>query len=404
MIKTHFVRVLSALIAASALATACGDDDDDGSVATGGVANRGGASSGGASTGGANSGGRTGGTSSGGSATGGASNGGSSTGGIVGVSGGGAGGAGGAGGENSGGDSGAAGEGPAGGGGDGPGGAGGVGGAGGAGGAHYTASQIARGAYLVRSVALCGGCHTATGGGELGGNAAFKGGTLPASNLTPDATGIGEWTDDQIITAFRDGIDDEGRHLNSAMPYWLFHNMSDDDALAIVAFLRSLTPVANEVGAANPEATPVTPLTPASLPNTTLPSSDANYVAAQQGKYLLSGVAQCVKCHSPSAAGLPTAQYFSGVAQASLPASAIFASNITPDATGIASWTAADVANALTLGVDKNNRVLCGAMPSAAKGYGGLTDADANAIGVYLTTITGVANANAAPTGEPACP
>ncbi|MEJ1960343.1 MAG: cytochrome c [Gammaproteobacteria bacterium] len=115
---------------------------------------------------------------------------------------------------------------------------GGTGGEAGAGG--HTDAQVARGALLVRSVALCGGCHTATGGTELAGNAAFKGGALPAPNLTPDSTGIGDWTDAEIMNAFRNGIDDEGRHLDPIMPYWLFHNMTDGDALAIVAFLRSL--------------------------------------------------------------------------------------------------------------------------------------------------------------------
>jgi Cytochrome C oxidase, cbb3-type, subunit III len=262
---------------------------------------------------------------------------------------------------------------------------------------------VGRGAQLVRTVALCGGCHTATGGMELAGNVNFKGGLLPAPNLTPDATGIGEWTDAQIINAFRNGVDDEGRTLDPAMPYWLFHNMSDADAKSVVAFLRSLTPVSATVGANNPNATPVTPLLPSAFPASSLQPADAEYAAAQQGRYLLSGVAQCVKCHSPSASGLPAAGFFSGTAPPN--ATTIFSSNITPDATsGIGGWTASDVANALKLGKNKANVTLCGSMPSAAKGYGGMTDADAHAIGVYLTTIPALLNAAAAPTLEPACP
>lgn len=272
----------------------------------------------------------------------------------------------------------------------------------------YTEQQIERGKVLVRSVALCGGCHTQAAtstdpaGPELGGNPKFKNGALPAPNLTDDPAGIGDWTDRQVIDAFRNGIDDEGRQLDPIMPYWLFHNMSDADALSIVAFLRSLPHASVAVGEGNPPATAVTPLSPSAFPDTTLVSSHSDYAAAVQGKYLLSGVAQCVKCHSPSSGGLPIADFFSGVPPTT--ATAIFPSNITPDETGLMAWTADDVATALKTGVNKSGRTLCGSMPAAAKGYGGMTDADAHAIGVYLTTIPPISKPAAAPGLEPACP
>lgn len=271
-------------------------------------------------------------------------------------------------------------------------------------GSAYTPAMLTRGAYLVRSVALCGGCHTASGGLELGGNAAFKGGALPAPNLTSDPAGLGDWTDDEIIAAFRDGVDDAGRHLDPIMPYWLFHGMSDADALSIVAFLRSLPPSTAALGAANPNATAVTPLDTVAFPASTLTPDQSDYPAAQRGRYLVSGPAQCVKCHSPSTAGLPSspASYFSGVAQAS--PGAIFAPNLTPDATGLTGWSADDIAVALKVGKNKAGAVLCGSMPSAGKGYGGLTDADARAIGTYLTTLAPINNAAADPANKPACP
>jgi mono/diheme cytochrome c family protein len=280
-------------------------------------------------------------------------------------------------------------------------------GAGGEGGAGpvYTAEMVERGTVIVRHMALCGGCHTASGGMELAGNAAFKGGALPAPNLTPHADGIGNWTDQQIMNAFRNGVDDEGRHLDPAMPYWLFHNMSDADALAVVAFLRSLTPVAGEVGAANPDATPATALSPNDFPSSTLQPADAGYAEAQTGKYLVSGVAQCVRCHSPSTAGLPSGSFFSGATPPNN--TSFFGPNLTPDATtGLSGWNADDIATALKAGTAKGGATLCASssMPSGSKGYGGMTDADAHAIGVYLTTIPAVTNANSNPSNEPACP
>src|SRR4051812_729327 len=120
--------------------------------------------------------------------------------------------------------------------GSGPGGEGGESGAGGAG--HvFTQQQLDRGKLIVRSMALGGGCHsvgatsTAPAGPELGGNPAFFS-SLGAPNLTNDPSGIGEFSDAEVINSFRNGIalrkgsNDQDRHLHAIMPYWLFHNMS----------------------------------------------------------------------------------------------------------------------------------------------------------------------------------
>lgn len=377
----NLVRAALLLLAAGATSVACSDDDDGKPTATGGSSDTAGkastAGASGSATAGSSSGGKAGAAgSSNTAATAGETTTEAGNGGVPSA--------------GAGGDAASAGE-----------ATGGAGGAGGAG-SSYTPEMIARGTLIVRNIALCGGCHTATAGMELGGNPQFKGGALPAPNLTPDATGLGDWSDQQIIDAFRNGIDDEGRHLDPAMPYWLFHNMSDDDAMAVVAFLRSLPASSGAVGEANPEATAVTPLSPADFPAITLAETDPDYPTARQGRYLVSGVAQCVKCHSPSASGLPAKSYFSGVVPANN--TTIFAPNITPDATGLAGWTADDIATALKAGTAKGGASLCGSMPSAAKGYGGMSDADAHAIGVYLTAIAPISKAAAAPSLEPACP
>src|SRR5262249_23677554 len=141
----------------------------------------------------------------------------------------------------------------------------------------------------------------------LGGNATFRTG-LPAPNLTSDATGLGSWTDDQIKRAFTQGIDDEDKALSPVMPYQLFHNLTDADANAIVAYLRSLPHVQNDVGEkAGPDAggIPATPFPLSDFPDTTLGAGDANHAEAEAGRYLLSSAAQCARCHSPTVAGLP---------------------------------------------------------------------------------------------------
>lgn len=67
-------------------------------------------------------------------------------------------------------------------------------------------------------------------------------------NLTPDPeTGIGRWSDDEIVSAIRHGLDRQGSKLIKAMPWLVYEKISDADARAIVAYLRSLPPVEHKV-------------------------------------------------------------------------------------------------------------------------------------------------------------
>jgi hypothetical protein len=69
-----------------------------------------------------------------------------------------------------------------------------------------------------------------------------------AANITPDPdTGIGTWTDEQIITAIREGKTPDGRINFPPMPVPTYNMMSDDDVKAIVAYLRTVPAVHNEV-------------------------------------------------------------------------------------------------------------------------------------------------------------
>lgn len=85
-----------------------------------------------------------------------------------------------------------------------------------------------------------------------------------AANLTPDATGIGNWTFQQFETALRKGKAkglENGRDLLPPMPWQMIRNMSDADLLAVFTYLMSIKPVANRVPAPQPPdaARPATP-------------------------------------------------------------------------------------------------------------------------------------------------
>jgi len=123
----------------------------------------------------------------------------------------------------------------------------------------YAAGDVARGKYLV-SVAGCNDCHTPgyffgkpdtsrfLGGSEVG----FEipgAGIFHGPNLTPDKeTGLGSWSDAQIVTALTTGKRPDGRELAGVMPWRAFANFTQADLSAIVAYLRTLPPVHNKVG------------------------------------------------------------------------------------------------------------------------------------------------------------
>lgn len=72
------------------------------------------------------------------------------------------------------------------------------------------------------------------------------------ANLTSDATGIGNWSEEQFLTAIRRGKFkgmESGRNLLPPMPWPMYRNLSDDDLKSIFAYLKTTKPVENVVPA-----------------------------------------------------------------------------------------------------------------------------------------------------------
>lgn len=118
--------------------------------------------------------------------------------------------------------------------------------------------QVARGAYLA-SIMDCGGCHntgaftptpnveTPLSGSDIGFEIPGLGVFYPP-NLTPDKkTGIGSWSDAEIVAAFTTGVRPDGRQLAPSMPWMSYGHITKDDAASLVAYLRSLKPVDHQV-------------------------------------------------------------------------------------------------------------------------------------------------------------
>src|SRR5436190_15777454 len=209
--------------------------------------------------------------------------------------------------------------------------------------------SAARGEYIVRNVAVCGGCHSASErdpDGPLSGGREFRDwriGVARASNLTPDNdTGLGTWSEAEIVRALRNGQRKDGRLLAPVMPYEWLHEMSDDDAFAVARYLKSLPPVRNEVRQSPNfvfKLGKILFLRPLPAMSVTAPPSGPT---AEYGRYLSQHAALCAECHTPRA-GIrsepDTSRLFAGMPHPpkDFPANP---SNLTPDPlTGIGKWT-----------------------------------------------------------------
>src|SRR4029453_7081156 len=264
-----------------------------------------------------------------------------------------------------------------------------------------SADEIARGKYV----------FGATGGGRAppgpkqpvnAGGRRYDGpfGTVYSSNITPDKeTGIGGWTDEQIVTATRGGRAPKGEGLISVHPYTTFNGMAADDLKALVAFLRSVPPVKR---ANQPKKVSVPMFESVFLPAwlaafapiesapTAVPSS-----GVARGEYLVRAVAHCGECHTPRTMTMATdntrflAGNPKGPEDSEVP-------NITPDKTTGLQWSEEEIADYLGTGNKPDGDVVGGLMGEVIEGtlsgYKDLSKADRLAIAKFLKTIPPIKN------------
>jgi hypothetical protein len=283
-------------------------------------------------------------------------------------------------------------------------------------------TPVRRGEYLVRHVAACMECHTPRLPGlEFDEEHLLSGvenlfdlardeagiGAIHSRNLTPDeATGLGSWTDDEIKAAFTRGVSRDGDPLHPMMPYVAFANMNEEDADAIVTYLRSIPAVRHDVPVREPlpfePSSPASPFPPELVPEPTLAASDPDYERAIHGKYLASAVAPCLFCHTEEArSGAPDPllldKPFMGrrawvpvpLGESAGPdVGTILSRNLTPADNGLARWSPQQIADGIRFGRDPEGRDLCHPMPYGPGGsFGLMLEEDALAIGVYFKSI-----------------
>ena len=262
------------------------------------------------------------------------------------------------------------------------------------------ASLVEKGEYLALA-ADCKACHTVPGDLPFAGGRAFTlpFGTLYTPNITPDkATGIGAWSDADFLRAVHRGIGRDGQRLYPAFPYGSYALLTDDDVLAIKAYLFSLAPVHREARP-NTFAFPFNQRwTMAFWSALFVPGSRFEPVARQspqwnRGAYLVEAAAHCGECHTPRniAFAMDTRRKFAGGQ-----AEGWNAYNITADPdTGIGAWTADQLAGYLSSAHGSAAGVASGPMAEAVElSLSRLAPSDIDAMVTYLRSVPPIRDAS----------
>ncbi|HLG84718.1 MAG TPA: cytochrome c [Bradyrhizobium sp.] len=272
------------------------------------------------------------------------------------------------------------------------------------------AGLVERGAYLARA-ADCMACHSKPGGKDFAGGLGFKlpFGTLYSTNITPDKeTGIGNYSDADFLNAVHRGVRRDGARLYPAMPYVSYSYMTDDDALAIKAYLFSLPPV----HAATPANTLAFPFDQrwAMTFWSVLFNRDTRFAPDaskspewNRGAYLAEALAHCGECHTPRnlAFALDNRKKFAGAMTAGWRAF-----NITSDkATGVGGWSDADLASYLASGHAAGHGTASGPMGEAVdRSFSQLTAEDIKSLVAYVRSVPPIASTDLPASPAPPAP
>jgi len=270
-----------------------------------------------------------------------------------------------------------------------------------------------QGRYLVEAVAICFECHSERDfskpgwpipEGRAGGGRILWGEGSPdqavAPNISPDkATGIGDWSDDEILRAVRDGLGRDGRQLDPDMPSRYFRAMSEVELRSVVLYLRSIPPVRH--GLPYGKKYRPGPHPPAvAMEGLRLTASSP---LIERGAHLVR-LGGCETCHTPrNERGFLPGLEFAGGTLFRHGVAAAASSNLTPDPTGIACYDWPRFLLAIRTGRDRG-RPLASAMPWYF--YRGQSDDDLRAVFSYLQALPPVRHAvdnTAEPTECPRC-
>ena len=259
--------------------------------------------------------------------------------------------------------------------------------------AAFAQTPVQRGEYLVNTIMTCGNCHTPRGPGGVPQNDKLLSGGLrfefpvfdvTASNITPDKeTGLGGWSERDIKILLTTGIRPDGVQVAPIMPFAFYKNILPRDLDAVVAYLKSIPAVKNQVPAPIYKvAVQATPYPDAQKP---LFENDLRDPVAR-GRYLAT-IGHCMECHTPMEKGHHLFETALGKGGTEIPGpwGVSVAANITSSKTsGLGNADAAAIKRAITQGIGKDGRKLKPPMDFAA--YAKMTDQDLDALVAWVRT------------------
>jgi mono/diheme cytochrome c family protein len=244
----------------------------------------------------------------------------------------------------------------------------------------------------------CAGCH----GKDMSGGVtlATPFGNLVSPNITPDKdTGIGNYSADDFRAAMKTGIAPGGKRLYPAMPFPYYARMSDGDIAALWSYLKTVKPVSKseDVNQLHFPFNLRMTMIGWNLLAPSRPVSDAGGKsdAWHRGEYLVNGPGHCGACHSPKT--------MFGADKGPL-TGAVLAGWYAPDLTsdwnaGLGRWSAADIAEYLQTGRNAHS-IASGPMAEAVENSTSqMSDADLNAVAVYLKDLPASRGNGGAATG-----
>ena len=255
-------------------------------------------------------------------------------------------------------------------------------------------TPLERGSYLVNTIMACGNCHTPRGPDgapqmdkELSGGIRFDEPVfdVTASNITPDPeTGIGRWSDADIRKLMVTGFRPDGVQVAPIMPFQFYKGMNARDLDAVVAYLKNVAAVKNQV----PAPVYKVPVTGTPYPDAQKPMTDAAMRdPLARGRYL-AAIGHCMECHTPMVQGRHQFDTAFGKGGTEIPGpwGVSVASNITASKTaGLGNASEADIKRAITQGIGKDGRKL--KPPMAYDAYARMTDQDLDALVAWMRSL-----------------
>ena len=256
-------------------------------------------------------------------------------------------------------------------------------------------TSLERGRYLVDTVMTCHNCHTPKGPNGPQFDKALSGGLrfdeppfdVTASNITPDRdTGIGSWSDAEIRAALLEGTRPSGHQLAPVMPSGYYKILTPGDLDGIVAYLRSVPPVANKV----PGPVYKLPVSHQVFPGAEKPMPAADLADKSKRGFYLVTIAHCMECHTTPASSGTGLDFQNSLGKGGRqfpgPWGVSIARNITSSKrAGIGDWSDDEIKRAITQGVRKDGSKL--KPPMGYPFYAKMTDGDLDAIVAYLRTV-----------------